>query len=147
MFQFGRFALIVPCLQHGGLPHSEITGSSLICRSPALIAAYHVLHRLREPRHPPCTLYYFLPLMRLLRRMVCFFCSCHDVSFPMQDRESTNTTVAYCCLLFFFNFFQYVKELSLGGARNNEQGIKTWSFIFVLSSLFTEWWRITESNR
>jgi len=39
------------------------------------------------------------------------FCSCYDVSFPMQDRESTNTTVAYCCLLFFFNFFQYVKEL------------------------------------
>jgi len=27
---------------------------------------------------------------------------------------STNTTVAYCCLLFFFNFFQYVKELYWG---------------------------------
>ena len=73
MFQFGRFALIVTCLQHAGLPHSEIFGSNLICKYPKLIAAYHVLHRLREPRHPPCTLYYFLLLMRLLRRMVCFF--------------------------------------------------------------------------
>ena len=60
------------CEQPIGFPHSEITGSSLICRSPALIAAYHVLHRLREPRHPPCTLSYFLPIMRLLRRMSCF---------------------------------------------------------------------------
>ena len=30
-----------------------------ICTSPKLIAAYHVLHRLREPRHPPCALFYF----------------------------------------------------------------------------------------
>jgi hypothetical protein len=72
MFQFGRFALIVAGLQPAGFPHSEIAGSSLICRSPALIAAYHVLHRLREPRHPPYTLSYFLPLVRLLRRTVCF---------------------------------------------------------------------------
>ena len=27
--------------------------------SPKLIAAYHVLHRLREPRHPPYALSYF----------------------------------------------------------------------------------------
>ena len=36
----------VTCLQHAGLPHSEITGSNRICQSPALIAAYHVLLRL-----------------------------------------------------------------------------------------------------
>ena len=35
----------------GGLPHSEIVGSKLIRSSPTLIAAYHVLHRLLEPRH------------------------------------------------------------------------------------------------
>jgi hypothetical protein len=34
-----------------GLPHSEIPGSKRICRSPGLIAAYHVLHRLPMPRH------------------------------------------------------------------------------------------------
>jgi hypothetical protein len=37
----------------GGLPHSEIHGSKLIRSSPWLIAAYHVLHRLCMPRHPP----------------------------------------------------------------------------------------------
>jgi hypothetical protein len=39
-----------------GLPHSEIRGSRLICSSPRLIAAYHVLHRLLMPRHPPYAL-------------------------------------------------------------------------------------------
>ena len=39
-----------------GLPHSEIPGSVDICSSPGLFAAYHVLHRLSVPRHPPCAL-------------------------------------------------------------------------------------------
>ena len=38
-------------------PHSEISGSTDICSSPLLIAAYHVLHRLLVPRHPPYALY------------------------------------------------------------------------------------------
>ena len=37
----------------GGFPHSEISGSKLVRSSPKLIAAYHVLHRLSAPRHPP----------------------------------------------------------------------------------------------
>ena len=49
----------IATLQVAGLSHSEIAGSRVICTYPALIAAYHVLHRLREPRHPPCALYYF----------------------------------------------------------------------------------------
>ena len=47
-------------LQPPGLSHSEIRGSQVICTFPRLIAAYHVLRRLREPRHPPCALSYFL---------------------------------------------------------------------------------------
>ena len=43
-----------------GLSHSEILGSILVCKSPRLIAAYHVLLRLQEPRHPPYALSYFL---------------------------------------------------------------------------------------
>ena len=63
MFQFPAFALcycIVTVLQTAGLSHSEILGSKVICTYPKLIAAYHVLHRLREPRHPPYALSYFL---------------------------------------------------------------------------------------
>ena len=37
-------------------PHSEIPGSMLICSSPRLIAACHVLLRLLMPRHSPCAL-------------------------------------------------------------------------------------------
>ena len=37
----------------GGFPHSEILGSKLVRSSPRHIAAYHVLHRLSAPRHPP----------------------------------------------------------------------------------------------
>ena len=36
-----------------GFPHSEIFGSKLVRSSPKHIAAYHVLHRLSAPRHPP----------------------------------------------------------------------------------------------
>ena len=39
-----------------GFPHSEICGSKLMCSSPQLIAACHVLHRLLMPRHSPCAL-------------------------------------------------------------------------------------------
>ncbi len=38
------------------MPHSEISGSTVVCTYPKLIAAYHVLHRLFVPRHPPCAL-------------------------------------------------------------------------------------------
>ena len=57
MFQFSAFAhLRVYSLQLYGFPHSEMSGSQDICSSPNLIAAYHVLLRLSEPRHPPCAL-------------------------------------------------------------------------------------------
>ena len=39
-----------------GFPHSDICGSSVICTSPQLFAAYHVFLRLLVPRHPPCAL-------------------------------------------------------------------------------------------
>ena len=57
MFQFPRFAslqsVMMTVLQTAGLSHSEIRASKVICTYARLIAAYHVLHRLREPRHPP----------------------------------------------------------------------------------------------
>jgi hypothetical protein len=39
--------------KRGGLPHSDIRGSTLARNSPRLFAACHVLHRLSVPRHPP----------------------------------------------------------------------------------------------
>ncbi len=54
MFQFSAFAFRLA--EYLGLPHSEISGSMSVCNYPELIAAYHVLHRLQVPRHPPYTL-------------------------------------------------------------------------------------------
>ena len=48
----------------GGFPHSEIRGSTVIRTSPRLIAAYHVLHRLLSPRHPPNALLALDPIRR-----------------------------------------------------------------------------------
>ena len=46
-----------PGMFPGGLPHSDIRGSRLICSSPQLFAACHVLLRLPVPRHSPCALF------------------------------------------------------------------------------------------
>ena len=39
-----------------GFPHSDICGSTVVCTSPQLFAACHVLLRLLLPRHPPYAL-------------------------------------------------------------------------------------------
>ena len=60
MFQFPAYAhdlSHVPCLQHGGFPHSDTCGSNLVCRSPHFFAACRVLHRSWKPRHPPYALF------------------------------------------------------------------------------------------
>ena len=61
-----------------GFPHSDISGSSDICSSPKLFAAYHVFHRLLVPRHPPCALF-------------CLTSSMHSVaSFHFALKNSLN---------------------------------------------------------
>ena len=124
MFQFPAFA---PCfkvtgLQPAGLPHSDIPGSRIICISPGLFAAYHVLLRLREPRHPPSALAYFLYL-----------------ALYAPDWYLLS-------LLFFFTLLnvQHVKDLSELKIENGELKIV---FPFSLSSINSTLWRITDSNR
>ena len=69
MFQFPGLA---PLAGSYGLPHSDITGSWAVCAYPVLFAAYHVLHRLRMPRHPPYTLNYFLSKIALISMIQIF---------------------------------------------------------------------------
>ena len=69
MFQFPAFAFPqrgILGLQPSELPHSEMLGSEVVCTYPSLIAAYHVLHRLPEPRHPPFALFFFSYVKLLL---------------------------------------------------------------------------------
>jgi hypothetical protein len=59
----------VPALQAGGLPHSEISGSTLTYSSPKHIGVRPVLHRLLAPRHPPCALSSLTYLRLLLQHI------------------------------------------------------------------------------
>lgn len=61
-----------PCgvlyLQYSGLPHSDTRGSYRTCRSPRIFAAYRVLRRLWEPRHPPYALAWLVAVPSFPRR-------------------------------------------------------------------------------
>ena len=80
------------------MPHSEIHGSKLVCNSPWLIAAYHVLHRLLVPRHPP---YALSNLTKNSRRNLSFrknhniLFSCQRTSFDMPDNSVEHSTLFY----------------------------------------------------
>ena len=55
-----------PDITRDGFPHSEIPGLRVVCTYPRLIAAYHVLHRLLVPRHPPCALSNLILILSIL---------------------------------------------------------------------------------
>ena len=71
-----------------GFPHSDICGSKLICSSPQLFAACHVLLRLLMPRHSPYALlslnsFVYLPIysFSLSLELLCItFFSCFSIS-------------------------------------------------------------------
>ena len=121
MFQFPGFAsaheMQIITLQVIGLSHSEIPGSEVICTYPGLIAAYHVLHRLREPRHPPDALTFFR-----LRR-------------PHPKRKGRAHTISCSS--------RFVNE----SAQFQKNKVFTYSFLCVNMSKISKMWRITDSNR
>ena len=88
MFQFSGLALFrVLYLQYNRLSHSEIFGLSLVCSYPKLIAAYHVLHRLLVPRHPPYA---------LIRFKYCCFIS---IKFKVQSIKTNHILLRNSFLL------------------------------------------------
>ena len=84
-----------------GLPHSDIPGSKVICTYPGLFAAYHVLHRLPEPRHPPfaliCFFYFFI---RIWTRKINHESSTSFCSFVLIYNLN--------CKSFVYLFYSYV---------------------------------------
>jgi hypothetical protein len=78
--------------QRSGFPHSDIFGSTPVCGSPKLFAAYHVLLRLPSPRHPPCALSSLIItcLLALALRFVEF---AHQYSIVKDLKSSTELQV------------------------------------------------------
>ena len=68
MFQFSGLAFLSECyvFNIAGCPIRRFRDVILVCSSPGLIAAYHVLHRLSEPRHPPYALICFKKVYSVL---------------------------------------------------------------------------------
>ena len=105
-----------------GLPHSDICGSILICSSPQLFAACHVLLRLPMPRHSPCTLYSlnFVRNANLsLKNGFLAFLNCSNFT---QRQSQINLFLSFCfftfsiCFLFSILFYSVFKVHLVGSS-------------------------------
>ena len=99
---------MVTSLQLVGLPHSEISGSQVVCTYPKLIAAYHVLHRLPEPRHPPFALSFFFYDVKLLSTINGRSQNLYIVNLIVFARLIRNTYKSISIFCFYIR--QYVKD-------------------------------------
>ena len=119
----------MPSLQDGGLSHSEIRASQVICTYTRLFAAYHVLLRLQEPRHPPYALsfcFYVTHTPRYIRTKWHIYFRLYSVP-PLK--------VGTPSLL--LSLVQNVIDLLSLYPRTSQQATVGKGF----------WWRITDSNR
>ena len=119
-------------------PHSEISGSMLICSSPKLIAAYHVFHRLPVPRHSPCALvrltiqtilsreWLVFPLDSLLPTKII-------VTLPFEIAIFLKRTYYNLCFAVIIQFSRYVLVMFL---RTQ----------FPVILIFITWWAKMDSN-
>ena len=104
-------------------PHSEISGSMLICSSPKLIAAYHVFHRLPVPRHSPCALVRLTISNYSLSRMACILLilSCQRrllLPFLLKLQYFLKRTYYNLCFAVIIQFSRYVFEFPFQGPQN-----------------------------
>ena len=97
-----------------GLPIRRSRDIMLVCSSPWLIAAYHVLHRLSDPRHPPCALSCFKKIR--IRDGACPVFTIVVVTRPHFFRPTIKWCDIQNCdriVRYLSNIFsQYVKDLS-----------------------------------
>ena len=139
MFQFRAFppyTYFIQCTVHRyclcGFPHSEISGSMLICSSPKLIAACHVLHRLLMPRHSPCALLRltFLSccqegLALVLKRLNYAGSEFFEIVLCYPFRKVPQIIfVSLCCLLFILGYFVQFSRCVSSFFRNQIQTFK-----------------------
>ena len=129
-------------LQTAGLSHSEIYGSKVICTYPKLIAAYHVLHRLQEPRHPPYALSYF----RLKHTLYWINPTQGEYNVCCTSWFYLRFTFAYNQLIIHAHLKKYSKKVSFRQTLINKCVVSVHHVIERCESKNSEW-RITDSNR
>ena len=62
----------------------------VICTCPELFAAYHVLHSLDEPRHPPCALSYFF-------------------RYPYLHKKDMDVAHTFSCIVLSRHTYRYIR--------------------------------------
>jgi hypothetical protein len=91
-----------------------------VCSSPKLIAAYHVLHRLSEPRHPPYALKCFKRVIAVTRHLQLVTTLRLEYYFPNMSKSyrfSANADVKISNLQAFRLHHYYFKNFC-GGYRD-----------------------------
>ena len=120
-------------------PHSEICGSKLICSSPQLIAACHVLRRLPMPRHSPYALVRlnYLPKMFGLSGSLLYRLNCYDnLHFTVNSFLFASKNCFFTC------YFSWKNLISL-----NHFLPFTMSVMCIISySVFNEHWFLSLSE-
>ena len=148
MFQFAGVPLmhlLIQCMIHGSspcvFPHSEICGSMLICSSPQLIAACHVLLRLLMPRHSPYA------LIRLN------FLFSFEISVLLNCLSFSKHLGLHIALKRFSFFMLYLIHLSVNLSPHGEPFTSRWNVVFVtligktnfISLTWLRWSRLFET--
>ena len=133
-----KFSTTYLSMNSSEFPHSEISGSMLICSSPKLIAAYHVFHRLPVPRHSPCALvrltiqtilsreWLVFPLDSLLPTKII-------ITLPFEIAIFLKRTYYNLCFAVIIQFSRYVLVMFL---RTQ----------FPAIPIFITWWAKMDSN-
>ena len=152
MFQFRRFPTYAYLIQRrlteycsAGFPHSEISGSTVICTSPKLIAACHVLHRLLMPRHSPCALLRltFLSccqegLALVLKRLNYAGSEFFEIVLCYPFRKVPQIIfVSLCCLLFILGYFVQFSRCVSSFFRNQIQTLNLPECLHPISHYLT----------
>ena len=152
MFQFRRFPTYAYLIQRrlteycsAGFPHSEISGSTVICTSPKLIAACHVLHRLLMPRHSPCALLRltFLSccqegLALVLKRLNYAGSEFFEIVLCYPFRKVPQIIfVSLCCLLFILGYFVQFSRCVSSFFRNQIQTLNLLECLHPISHYLT----------
>src|SRR5438094_913784 len=110
--------------QRSGFPHSDIFGSTPVCGFPKLFAAYHVLHRLPSPRHPPYALSsLIITFLVCLWRSLYVFCRVCPSIFNRQRPQVENGD----------------GRLRTGGLRSASAALSQLSYIPLPNPLLWAW--------
>ena len=118
-----KFSTTYLSMNSSEFPHSEISGSMLICSSPKLIAAYHVFHRLPVPRHSPCALVRLTIQTILFREWLVFpldslLPTKIIVTLPFEIAIFLKRTYYNLCFAVIIQFSRYVFEFPFQGPQN-----------------------------